>query len=130
LKAHPGERVAGLSDNSSPHLNDYRAEHPGYHPYFCTEDITSDGRPDLLLATVAQGVVPPRFSLFFFQSSSSGLGPPIFLGHPNPFDDSGIIPTGAGIILGPFYSDAGFVYRWNSVTERLENVTDSLTPED
>ena len=130
MHSHPTERLATRTDNTNPHLKDYVAGHPGYQPYFCLVDIDGDGQRDLMLATVQKAPGPPRFSLYFFRSNASGLGPPIALGHPDPFDDSGIIPIERGVVLGPFYSDAGFIYGWNPATQRLEDITDSVASGD
>jgi hypothetical protein len=117
VAAHPGWRVAEARDNGdSAGLRRQREREPGFEPYRRQGDWNRDGRADLAVVLVRDTV----FRAYWLPGTPSGFGPAEELGETPDLRQGGLFELDRALVIGPFESDALWVYRWNASTRRLE----------
>lgn len=106
----PGWRMAEERDNTFPEgIREARDRIPGYHPYRLRGDWNRDGMPDLALVLVRDST----FAAWWLPGTRTGYGAAQELGQVPELRWGGLFEHEGGLLVGPFQSDAVWVYRWD-----------------
>jgi hypothetical protein len=114
---NPGWRLAEERDNAFPEgIREQRTREPRYHPYRRRGDWNRDGVSDLAVVLVRDSM----FQAYWLPGAPTGFGAAESLGETPELRWGGLFEHDGGLLLGPFQSDAVWVYRWNDRTGTLE----------
>lgn len=122
LDSHPGAALARPGDNGSPLLEQMREQQPGYDPYILRQDITGDGRADLVVALREGGTWP----VYWMRGTKNGYAEPVSLGNHELLAEGGLVVKDGKLGIGRFYSDVATWYRWNAETRTLDPLDTAL----
>lgn len=122
LERQRGWRLADDRDNADADgLARQRAREVGYHPYRRRGDWNRDGHQDLAVVLVRD----TTFIAFWIAGRPSDYAPAEEVGATSELRIGGLFGSEQELMIGPFESDAIWVFRWNAATRRLELVPEN-----
>jgi hypothetical protein len=114
--SHPDAVLARPEDNGNPLLAQMREQEPGYDPYILRQDITGDGRADLVVVLRKDG----KWPVYWMRGTKDGYADPVSLGNHELLAEGGLVVKDGALGIGRFYSDVAAWYRWNPDTGALD----------
>jgi hypothetical protein len=121
LATRPGWRLAVDADDAdTASIRWQRARETDYQPYRRRGDWNRDGISDLAVVLVRDSL----FAAYWLPGTPRGFGPPEALFEGHELVVGGLFGGQGELAIGPFESDALWIFRWNSRTQRLELAPD------
>ena len=121
VAANPGWRLADSRDHGdSAGVRRQREREPGFTPYRRRGDWNGDGLADLAVVLVRDTI----YRAVWLRGTATGFGPAEPLGETPDLRMGGLFDIDGALVVGPFESDAVWVWRWNAATGRLELADD------
>lgn len=115
LSDHPKAELLETSDCRSPHLEQYRAAHSSYVPYYAGADFNNDGSSDFVIATSTAGA----YDLWLFLGTGGGYRTPLNFATISSLPKWGLITRGNKLFVGALDESEGRTYVWSPEAGRL-----------
>ncbi|MEX1140658.1 MAG: hypothetical protein WEF53_15065 [Bacteroidota bacterium] len=115
LREHKNAELVQPDECTSPQLEKYQSENPGYTPYYAEADFNGDGYLDFVIATKVAGA----YDLWFFLGSVTEYRRPENFSTMTWLHEGGFIVRGRHLFVGTFYGDDGTTFAWDSQAGRF-----------